>query len=54
MAELIPPGTDNKKPGKYVEKGPRGGRVSNPREVKIDKGDRLPPTQKPGHKWKKK
>lgn len=54
MAELIPPGTDDQNPGKYVEKGPRGGKVPNPRVVKIDKGDRLPPTQKPGRKWEKK
>ncbi len=54
MAELIKPGTDNKKPGNYVETGPKGGKVPNPREVKIDQGDRLPPTQKPGRKWKKK
>lgn len=51
MSELIKPGTDNKPPGKYKEVGPRGGQVSNPRKVKIDKGDRLPPTQEPGRKW---
>ncbi|AUJ23153.1 YjzC family protein [Virgibacillus dokdonensis] len=54
MSNLKKPGTDNQSPGKYKEVGPRGGGVKDPREVKIDKGDRLPPTQKPGHKWKKK
>lgn len=52
--KIIKPGTDNQKPGKYVEVGPLGGKVNNPRIVKIDQGDRLPPTQKPGNGWKKK
>lgn len=52
MANLIKPGTDNKPAGKYKEVGPRGGKVKNPRVVKIDQGDRLPPTKAPGNKWK--
>ena len=47
----IKPGTDNQPAGTYVEKGPRGGNVSGGRVVHIDKGDRLPPTQKPGNGW---
>lgn len=54
MSELIKPGTDNKPTGTYKEVGPRGGQVSNPREVHIDSGDRLPPTQEKGHRWTKK
>jgi YjzC-like protein len=54
LSNLKKPGTDNQSPGKYEEVGPRGGKVKDPRVVKIDKGDRLPPTQEPGHKWKKK
>lgn len=55
MAEKpINPGTDNKPAGTYIEVGPKGGKVQDPRIVTIDKGDRLPPTQKPGHKWIKK
>lgn len=54
MSRLIPPGTDNEAKGKYREVGPRGGNVPKAREVKIDQGDRLPPTQKPGNKWVKK
>lgn len=54
MGKLIKPGTDNEKPGKYIERGSRGGKINNAREVHIDPGDRLPPTQKPGHKWEKK
>lgn len=54
MSELIKPGTDNKPAGKYEEVGPRGGSVPNSRTVKIDKGDRLPPTQEKGRKWTKK
>lgn len=54
MSKPINPGTDNQKPGTYTEVGPRGGEVDHPRVVKIDAGDRLPPTSKPGNKWKKK
>lgn len=50
----IKPGTDNRPAGTYKEVGPRGGEISDPRIVHIDKGDRLPPTQKPGHGWVKK
>ena len=53
LAKPIKPGTDNQRSGTYVEVGPRGGKVSNPRIVRIDKGDRLPSTQKPGNGWKK-
>ena len=54
MPRVIKPGTDNQAPGKYIEVGPKGGQVNDPRIVKIDKGDRLPPTQKPGNCWTKK
>lgn len=54
MSKLIKPGTDNQSPGKYVEVGPRGGKVDKPRTATIDPGDRLPPTQKPGNVWTKK
>ena len=50
----IKPGTDNKPAGTYKEVGPRGGKVKNSRTVHIDKGDRLPPTRKPGNGWVKK
>lgn len=53
MPDLIKPGTDNQTPGTYIEVGPRGGEVSHAREVNIDIGDRLPPTQQAGHLWKK-
>lgn len=54
MVKPIKPGTDNKPAGTYVEVGSHGDRVSNSREVKIDSGDKLPPTQEKGHGWKKK
>lgn len=50
----IKPGTDNQPAGTYREVGPRGGNVSGGRVVHIDKGDRLPPTQKSGNGWIKK
>ena len=53
MAKVFKPGTDNQKPGEYIEVGPRGGSVDRPRVVHIDQGDRLPPTQESGHRWKK-
>ena len=53
MTAPIKPGSDNKPAGTYVEVGPRGGYVSNPRIVKIDQGDRLPPTQEKGRGWEK-
>ncbi|GKX27875.1 hypothetical protein SH1V18_03550 [Vallitalea longa] len=54
MSNLSKPGTDNKPAGTYKEVGPRGGQIKNPRTVKIDRGDRLPPTQSKGNKWQKK
>lgn len=48
---LYKPGEDNKPAGTYREVGPRGGEVSKPRNVTIDKGDRLPPTQEPNRRW---
>jgi hypothetical protein len=54
MTKPIPPGTDNQKPGKYGEVGPRGGKVPHPRTATIEKGERLPPTQEKGRGWKKK
>ena len=53
MTKLVKPGTDNEPKGKYKEVGPRGGEVPKPRIVSIDSGDRLPPTQEKGRKWKK-
>lgn len=54
MPKPIKPGTDNQRPGTYIEVGPRGGQVNDPRIIHIDSGDRLPPTQKPGNGWQKK
>lgn len=48
------PGEDNQPPGTYIEVGPRGGSVSDPRVVNIGPGDRLPPTQEPGRGWVRK
>ena len=53
MSNLRKPGEDNKPAGRYVETGPRGGKVPKARTVRIDKGDRLPPTQKKGRKWER-
>ena len=50
---LHKPGEDNQRPGEYVERGPRGGAVPNARQVTIERGDRLPPTQEKGRKWER-
>ena len=48
------PGEKPAKPGEYIEVGPRGGQVANPRKVTIEEGDKpLPPTQEPGRGWER-
>ena len=48
------PGEKPDKPGEYVERGPRGGKVDKGRQVTIEPGDpKLPPTQEKGRKWKR-
>ena len=55
MAARQKPGELPARSGEYVERGPRGGQVQNPRHVTIEAGDRpLPPTQKPGRTWERK
>ena len=47
---LQSPGETPAQPGEYIERGPRGGRVPDARQVTIESGDTpLPPTQEPGH-----
>lgn len=54
MTKIYKPGEDNKPAGEYIEVGPRGGQINHPRQVTIDFGERLPPTQEPGHRWRHK
>lgn len=54
MPKIYKPGEDNRPAGHYTEVGPKGGSVHHPKDVHIDPGDRLPPTQKPGNGWVKK
>jgi hypothetical protein len=52
MTKRQKPGEKPERPGEYIERGPRGGRVPNPRQVTIEPGDpKLPPTQKPRRTW---
>ena len=54
MADKQKPGQTPNKPGEYIERGPRGGEVRNPRTVTIEPGDKpLPPTQEPGRTWER-
>ncbi|MDH7900720.1 YjzC family protein [Bifidobacterium catenulatum subsp. kashiwanohense] len=39
--------------GAQFKVGPRGGVVPYARVVHIDAGDRLPPTQEEGHRWRR-
>jgi len=54
MKKLHKPGEDNQKSGKYIETGPKGGKITKPRKIEINSGDRLPPTQRSGNTWKHK
>jgi hypothetical protein len=55
MSKLQKPGEKPKKPGEYIERGPLGGKVSDARQVTIEKGDTpLPPTQQKKRTWEKK
>lgn len=54
MGNLQKPGEKPDKPGEYIERGPRGGKVEKPRKVTIEPGDeKLPPTQEPNRKWER-
>ena len=54
MSPLQKPGEIPAEPGEYIERGKRGGKVSNPREVTIERGDKpLPPTQESGRTWER-
>lgn len=54
MGTLQNPGEKPNRPGEYIERGPRGGKLPKPRRVTIEPGDApLPPTQKPGRKWER-
>ena len=52
MADRQRPGETPNRPGEYEERGLRGGKVTNPRIVTIETGDKpLPPTQAPDRTW---
>lgn len=54
MGSLKKPGESPGRPGEYVERGPRGGEVPNPRRVTIEPKDTpLPPTQEPNRRWER-
>ena len=54
MSNKQRPGEKPNSHGEYIERGPRGGKVSKPRQVTIEpKDDKLPPTQKPDRKWER-
>lgn len=51
---LQKPGENPARPGEYIERGPTGGIVPNPRQVTIEPGDTpLPPTSEPGRTWER-
>lgn len=55
LAKLQKPGEKPKSSGEYIERGPRGGEIPDPRQVTMEPGDNpLPPTQKKNRTWQKK
>lgn len=54
MSDLRKPGEPPARSGEHIERGPRGGKVDDARQVTIESGDRrLPPTQQPGRTWER-
>ena len=54
MSDLQKPGETPERSGEYIERGPRGGQIPDPRQVTIEPEDpRMPPTQEPGRTWKR-
>lgn len=54
MSKLQKPGEKPKGVGEYIERGPRGGKISKPRQVTIEPRDnKLPPTQEKNRTWEK-
>ncbi len=52
MSDLQKPGQTPQLPGEYVERGPRGGHISNARQVTMEAGDTpLPATSEQGNTW---
>ena len=49
------PGENPSNSGEYIERGPRGGKLNNARQVTIENGDKpMPPTSKEGNIWERK
>lgn len=52
--KLQKPGEKPDRPGEYLERGPRGGKIPNARQVTLEpRDDILPPTQKEGRTWQR-
>ena len=52
MTDLQKSGEKANRSGEYLEVGPRGGKVSNPTQYSMDRGETLSPTRK-GNKLKR-
>ena len=54
MGNLQKPGEKPERSGEYIERGPRGGNINNPRQVTIEKRDnKLPPTSEKNRTWER-
>lgn len=52
MVSKQKPGEKPNMPGEFEERGPRGGKIENPRLVTIEPLDhKLPPTKVPNRTW---
>jgi hypothetical protein len=55
MTKTHKPGETPTTPGKYIESGPKGGKIPKPVTTTIEKGDKpFPPTREPNRTWVKK
>lgn len=54
MSKLLKPGDIPNRSGEYIERGPRGGDIRQPRQVTMEEGDNpMPPTQEPNRTWER-
>lgn len=54
MAKSFKPGTNDVPPGEYQETSSRGQPLRRGRQVDVESGERLPPTQEEGNRWRQK
>ena len=52
--KLQKPGENPERPGQYIERGERGGKLPDMAPIRIEPGDSpLPPTHRPNRRWER-